>query len=666
MNEIDHLAINTIRTLAMDAVQVAGTGHPGTPMGAADSVYTLWMYHFKHNPKNPKWINRDRFVLSAGHASMLLYSLLYLTGYDVSLNQIMKYRQYGGITPGHPEHNITPGIDVTTGLLGQGVGNAVGLAIAQAHLAAHFNRPGYTILNNFTYVFVSDGDLMEGVSAEAASLAGHLRLSNLVMIYDNNHTTIEGSTDISFTEDKAKRFEAYQWHVQQVDGYNLPALSKAFENAKSDERPSIIISNSHIAYGSPNKQDNSASHGAPLGEQEVRLTKQALDWPLAPLFYVPEEVLKYCQATVEKGSAWEKEWESELNLYRSQFPELSNEFDHFMHYDLQPDWDKDLPVYSPVDGKVAPRKAISKSINAVAKRIPNLIGGSADLGPSTSTMMADIPDFTPDDKNGRNMHFGVREHAMAAVLSGMALFGGLIPYGSTYFVFADYMRPAIRMAAFMKLPVVYIFTHDSVLVGTDGPTHQPVEHLFMLRMTPNLTVIRPCDANETVAAWKWCLNNHSGPVALILARHDIPVLSQTQQPDLYEKLSRGGYILSKEDHSPVDIILMGTGSEVHLLLDAQKSLSNEGISARVVNFPSLELFDQQTQEYRNEVLPPDAAVRLSVEAGSTMGWWKYVGFQGAVHGVDTFGIPGNTEDVIKEFKFTAEEIVIKARTLLKK
>jgi len=666
MNEIDHLAIKTIRTLAMDSVQAAGTGHPGTPMGAADSVYTLWMYHFKHNPKNPKWINRDRFVLSAGHATLLLYSLLFLTGYDVSLDQIMKYRQFGSITPGHPEHIITPGVDVSTGLLGQGVGNAVGLAIAQAHLAAHFNRPGFTLLDNYTYVFASDGDLMEGVSAEAASLAGHLRLSNLVMIYDNNLTTIDGSTDISFTEDKAKRFEAYQWHVQQVDGYDLPAISKAIENAKADERPSIILANSHIAYGSPNKQDNSASHGAPLGELEVQLTKQALGWPLAPLFHVPEEVLQYCHVAVEKGIAWEEEWENKLYLYSNKFPELANEFLRFMNCDLIPGWENDLPVYSTEDGKVAPRKAISKSINAVAKKIPNLIGGSSDLGLSTGTIMADIADFSPDDKNGRNIHFGVREHAMAAILSGMSLFGGIIPYGSTYFVFADYMRPAIRMAAFMKLPVIYIFTHDSILVGTDGPTHQPVEHLFMLRMTPNLTVIRPCDANETVAAWKWCLSNHTGPVALILARHDIPVLAQTQQQGLYEKLSHGGYILSKEKRSSIDIILMGTGSEVHLILDAQRILSNEGISVRVVNFPSLELFEQQSQAYRNEVLPPEATVRLAVEAGSTIGWWNYVGFHGAVHGVDTFGIPGNTEDVIREFKFTAEEIVEKAHMLLKR
>jgi transketolase len=666
MNDIDHLAINTIRALAMDAVQAAGTGHPGTPMGAADSVYTLWMYHLKHNPKNPNWINRDRFILSAGHASMLLYSLLYLTGYDISLDQIKKYRQYGGITPGHPELNVTPGIDVSTGLLGQGVANAVGLAIAQAHLAAYFNRPGHTILDNYTYVFAGDGDLMEGVSAEAASLAGHLRLSNLILIYDNNHTTIEGSTDISFTEDSAKRFEAYQWHVQQVDGYDLAAISDAINNAKADPRPSMIISNSHMAYGSPNKQDDSAAHGAPLGENEVQLTKQALGWPLSPLFYVPDQVLKHCRAAVEKGPAWEQEWKQRFDLYRSQYPDLAAEFDRFMNHELQPGWDKDLPVYSPDDGKVAPRKAISKSINAVARRVPNLIGGSADLGPSTSTIMAGIPDLSPVDKGGRNMHFGVREHGMAAILSGMALFGGLISYGSTYFVFADYMRPAIRMAAFMRLPVVYIFTHDSVLVGTDGPTHQPVEHLFMLRMTPNLTVIRPCDANETVAAWKWCLTHHSGPVALILARHDIPVLSQTRQPDLYEKLSRGGYILAKEERSPADVILMGTGSEVHLLLEAQKTLSDEDVSVRVVNFPSLELFEQQSQEYKNEILPLDAKVRLAVEAGSTSGWWKYVGFQGAVHGVDTFGIPGSTQDVIAEFKFTPEEIVRKARVLLNK
>ncbi len=665
MSKIDQLAINTIRTLAMDAVQAAGTGHPGTPMGAADTIYTLWMYQMKFNPKNPKWINRDRFVLSAGHASMLMYSLLYLTGFDISLDQIKKYRQYGGVTPGHPELNITPGVEVSTGLLGQGVGNAVGLAIAQAHMAAHFNRPGYELLNQFIYVFASDGDLMEGVSAEAASLAGHLKLSNLVMIYDNNHTTIEGKTNISFTEDRAKRFEAYQWFVQQVDGYNVAAISEAIEKAKADERPSIIISNTHIGYGSPNKQDNPVSHGAPLGEEEVELTKKALGWPLSPTFFVPDDVLNHCRTAIEKGQAQEQKWQQLYDSYREEFPELAQEFEQCMAGKLPENWDKDMPTFSESDGKIPPRKAISKAINATAKNVPNLIGGSADLGPSTGTIMAGIPDFTPDNKDGRNIHFGVREHAMGSILSGMALFGGLIPYGSTYLVFADYMRPSIRMAAFMELPVIYIFTHDSVLVGTDGPTHQPVEHLLMLRATPNLNVIRPADANETVAAWRWILNSHKGPVALILARHGVPVLAETQQPNLSDQVSKGGYIISKEERSPADVILMATGSEVYITLEAQKLLAKEGISARVVNFPSLDLFEKQPQKYKNEILSPEIKKRLAVEAGSTLGWWKYVGSQGMVHGVDTFGIPGSTEDVIKEFKFTAEEVARKARELLK-
>ncbi len=665
MKQIDKLAINTIRILAMDAVQLAGTGHPGTPMGAADSVYTLWMKYLKHSPKNPEWINRDRFILSAGHASMLLYSLLFLSGYDISIDQIKKYRQYGGKTPGHPERNVTPGVDVSTGLLGQGIGNAVGLAIAQSHMAARFNRPDYVILDNFTFVFASDGDLMEGVCAESISLAGHLRLSRLIMIYDNNSTTIEGSTDISFSEDITKRFEAYKWHVQQIDGYDLVAISKAIENAKSNEHPSIIICNSHIGYGSPNKQDNSISHGSPLGEHEVQLTKKTLGWPLTPAFFVPENVLNHCRSAIDRGLDWEEQWKSRFDQYQLQYPDLAAELLQLLRNELDLGWDLDLPTFSTECGLVSPRKAINKSINAVAKRISNLIGGSADLGPSTGTIMDSISAYCADDKAGRNIHFGVREHAMAAILSGIALFGGLIPYGSTYLVFSDYMRPAIRMAAFMELPVIYIFTHDSVLVGSDGPTHQPVEHLFMLRMTPNLTVIRPCDANETVAAWKWCLINRSGPVALILARHDIPVLLQTQVSDLYEKLSHGGYILSKEAHSPANLILMGSGSEVHLLIEVQKILAKDGVSVRVVNFPSIELFEKQPRTYKEEVLPSDIPIRLSVEAGSTIGWWKYVGFQGGVHGVDSFGIPGNTQEVINEFKFTVQEVAEKARNLLK-
>ncbi|MDA1372783.1 MAG: transketolase [Proteobacteria bacterium] len=663
MDTIDKLVIDTMRTLAIDAVQAAGTGHPGTAMGAADVVYTLWSKHLLHNPSNPKWLNRDRFVLSAGHASLLLYSMLYLTGYErLTLEEIKCYRRYGSLTPGHPENFLTPGVEVTTGPLGQGFANAVGIAIAETHLGAYFNRPDYKIINHFTYAFVGDGDLMEGVCAEAASIAGHLRLGKLITFYDDNRVTIEGNTSIAFTENSAKRFEAYNWHVEKVDGYDIQAVSAAIDASKADPRPSIIICRTHVAYGSPNKQNTSGAHGAPLGEEEVRLTKQNLGWPLEPAFLVPEEVLEHTRKAIEKGQQLEAVWQLTYDDYAQNFPDLSGELQAAFGGKLPEGWHTNLPAFSPKDGKIAARTTSGKMVNYVADKIPMFFGGAADVGPSIETNMNKFADYSADNYAGRNVHFGVREHAMGGILNGLALYGGVIPYGGTYLVFSDYMRPSIRMAALMKLPVVYVFSHDSVLVGTDGPTHQPVEHLLMFRATPNLTVLRPCDANETVAAWRMALENHTGPTVLSLFRHPLPVLTE-EHSITYQNVSKGAYILSESDKEHPDMLLMGTGSEVHLLIEAQNILSAEGISTRVISCPSLEIFDQQSQEYQVLVLPKSVKCRLAVEAGNTLGWWKYVGSSGSVFGVDCFGIPGSTQDVIEAFNFTGEGVAIQARKL---
>ncbi|RLD07505.1 MAG: transketolase [Chloroflexota bacterium] len=666
MEKIDQLAINTIRTLAMDAVQSAGTGHPGTAMGAADVIYTLWTKHLKHNPNNPEWLNRDRFVLSAGHASMLLYSMLYLTGYEnLTLDEIKKYRRYGSLTPGHPENYLTQGVEVTTGPLGQGFSNAVGMAIAEAHLSEYYNRPGFDVIDNYIYAFAGDGDLMEGVSQEAASLAGHLKLEKLIVIYDDNRVTIEGDTGLAFTEDRAKRFEAYHWHVQKVDGYDTEAISAAIEAAKADPRPSIIMSRSHIAYGSPNKQDSSSAHGAPLGEDEVRLTKEKLDWPLEPAFFVPDEVLTHTRTAVQKGENAEKEWQTLFDGYKKEYPELASEMLYAFAGKLPAGWDKDMPEFSPEDGPMPARVASGKVLNNLAGKIPMILGGAADVGPSIKTILDNAGDFTADDRAGRNLHFGVREHAMGGILNGLSLYGGLIPYGGTYFIFSDYMRPSMRMAALMGLPVIYVFSHDSVLIGTDGPTHQPVEHIASYRAVPNMTVLRPCDANEVTAAWRVALENQTGPTMLLLARHAIPILAETQE-DCFDNLSHGAYVLSPADNQKPELLLMGTGSEVHLLLEAQKILLEEGIHASVISFPSMEIFEKQAQEYKNQVLPQNVLPRLAVEAGSSMGWWKYVGSAGDVFSVDRFGIPGSTEDVIEFFKFTGEGVAERARSLLAK
>lgn len=667
MEKIDQLAINTIRTLAMDAVQSAGTGHPGTAMGAADVIYTLWTKHLKHNPHNPEWLNRDRFVLSAGHASMLLYSMLFLTGYEnLTLDEIKKYRRFGGLTPGHPENYLTAGVEVTTGPLGQGFSNAVGMAIAEAHLSEYYNRPGYNVIDNYIYAFAGDGDLMEGVSQEAASLAGHLKLEKLIVIYDDNRVTIEGDTGVAFSEDRAKRFEAYQWHVQKVDGYDTEAISAAIDAAKADPRPSIIMSRSHIAFGSPNKQDSSSAHGAPLGDDEVRLTKEKLDWPLEPAFFVPDEVLIHTRKAVQNGEIAEKEWQTLFDSYIKEFPELAAEMlDAFAGKLLPVGWDQDMPEFSPEEGPMPARVASGKVLNNLAGKIPAIFGGAADVGPSIKTILDNAGDFSADDRAGRNLHFGVREHAMGGILNGLSLYGGLIPYGGTYFIFSDYMRPSMRMAALMGLPVIYVFSHDSVLVGTDGPTHQPVEHIASFRALPNMTVLRPCDANEVTAAWRVALENQTGPTMLLLARHAIPILAETQE-NCFDNLSHGAYVLSPAENQKPDMLLMGTGSEVHLLLEAQKVLLEEGIHTSVISFPSMEIFEKQTQEYKNQVLPDNVLPRLAVEAGSSMGWWKYVGSAGDVFSVDRFGIPGSTGDVIEFFNFTGDGVAERAKNLLTK
>lgn len=664
-SEIDELCINTIRTLSMDAIQKANSGHPGAPMGLAPAAYILWERFLKHNPKNPEWIDRDRFVLSGGHASMLLYSLLYLSGYDLTLNDIKNFRQWGSKTPGHPEFGHTPGVETTTGPLGQGFSNAVGMAMAERHLATIFNRNGYDIIDHYTYMLCGDGDLMEGISAEAASLAGHLGLAKLTCIYDDNKISIEGSTDIAFTEDVALRFKAYNWHVIKVeDGNNLNNIYKAIKEAKSETtKPSIIVLRTHIAFGSPNKQDSADAHGAPLGEEEIRLTKKNLAWPENVSFYVPEQVTEIFGGCIDKGEKEESIWKEKFEEYCSKYPDLSKKLNDSLNNLLNEGWDADLPDFSNNDGPIATRAASGKILNAIAENTSYLIGGSADLAPSNKTIIESSHDFQKNMFDGRNIRFGVREHAMGGIMSGIALHKGLRPYGGTFLVFADYMRPSIRLAALMKLPVIYIFTHDSIAVGEDGPTHQPVEHLASLRAIPGLTVIRPSDATETVEAWRLAAKTTDCPVALILSRQKLPVIDRTIYSSA-DKLVNGAYVLSDSDGKP-DIILIATGSEVHIALEAGKILEEKGISVRVVSMPSWELFEKTSQEYKDKVLLPDVTIRITIETGISMGWERYAGSNGAVIGINEFGAsaPGNV--VMEKFGFTSENIVQKATELLK-
>lgn len=663
--EIHKKCVNTIRTLSMDAIQKANSGHPGAPMGLAGAAYALWVTIMKHNPGNPEWFNRDRFVLSCGHASMLLYSILHLTGYDLTLDDLKNFRQWGSKTPGHPEFGYTPGVETTTGPLGQGFTNAVGMALAERHLASMYNRSGFNIVDHYTYVMCGDGDLMEGITSEAASFAGHMGLSKLICIYDDNKITIEGTTDITFSEDVAARFRAYNWHVQEIkDGNDLSAIYDAVIRAKEeDSKPSIICLKTHIAFGSPNKQDSPDAHGAPLGEEEIKLTKQNLGWPDSESFLIPEDSAKVFSACIEKGSESESIWNSTFKAYKEKYPSLADSFLKIMNNTFDDEWEKQLPVFSASDSPIATRAASGKVLNAIAEFIPNLIGGSADLAPSNKTVINSSHDFQKDSYDGRNIRFGVREHAMAGILSGIALHGGLIPYGGTFLVFADYMRPSIRLAALMKQPVKYVFTHDSIAVGEDGPTHQPIEHLAGLRSIPGLVVIRPCDANETSEAWKKAIKLTDRPVALILSRQKLPVIDRSRY-GAAEELSNGAYIIFDSEGTP-DIIIIATGSEVHIALSAGEELIKAGIRTRIVNMPSVELFKETPEEYRNQILPPAVKKRIIVEAGIPMGWESFAGENGIIIGISGFGAsaPGGT--VMEKYGFKTENIVEKAMELMK-
>ncbi len=675
---LDTLCINTIRTLSIDAVQKAKSGHPGMPLGAAPMAYVLWTRHLRFNPKNPDWPDRDRFVLSAGHGSMLLYSLLYLAGYDVTMEDLRQFRQWRSRTPGHPERHCAPGVEVSTGPLGQGVGNSVGMAIAERWLAARFNRPGHTIVDHYTYVIASDGDIMEGVGAEAASLAGHLRLGRLIWLYDANLVTLSGTSSVTYTEDVGKRFEGYRWHVQHVaDGNDLAALDRAIAAARAaEDRPSMIIVRTHLGYGSPNRQDTFQAHGEPLGEDEVRLTKRALGWPEDKTFYVPDEALRRFREAVPRGADLEAAWQKRLDAYRAAFPGEAGAFARAFAGAMEDGWEARLPVFAPGDGPLATREASGKVMNAVAGSVPELIGGSADLDPSTHTMLKGAGDFEspsadgahaqgraggPWGYDGRNVHFGVREHAMGAAINGMAAHGGVRPFGATFLIFSDYMRPSVRLAALSELPVIYVWTHDSIGLGEDGPTHQPIEHLASLRAIPNLLVLRPADANETVEAWRVALQRREGPVALVLSRQKLPVFDRANL-GAASATARGGYVLADAEGGRPDAVLIATGSEVALALEARARLAGDGIRCRVVSLPCWELFEAQPAAYRESVLPPGMRARVTVEAASTFGWERYAGDRGVIIGLDRFGASAPGALVLKELGFTVDRLVAAVKT----
>ncbi len=661
--DLDQLCINTIRMLSADAVQQANSGHPGMPMGDAAMAYVLWTKFLRHNPKNPHWQNRDRFVLSAGHGSMLLYSLLHLTGHNLSLDDIENFRQWGSKTPGHPEICLDCGIETTTGPLGQGFATGVGMAMAEKYLAEMFNRPGFPVVDYTIYGIVSDGDLMEGVSAEAASLAGHLKLGKIVYLYSDNKISIEGSTDLAFTEDVAKRFAALNWHVQRVEGNDLKAIERAIAAAKKERsQPSIIIARTHIGFGSPHKQDTADAHGSPLGEEELKLTKQNLGWPLKK-FYIPAPALRHMRKAVLQGKKLEQAWLSQFRRYAKRYPEQAKSWNERLAGTHPDGWEKLLPVFKPEDGAVATRSASGKVLNAIAEKLPHLIGGSADLAPSNNTYLKKYPDFG-GTKRGRNIHFGVREHAMGAILNGMALSRMLIPYGGTFLVFSDYMRPAIRLAALMETHVVYVFTHDSIGLGEDGPTHQPIGHLSSLRAMPHLYVIRPADANETAVAWKIALTDPKRPHALVLSRQNLPVLDRSRYAPA-DGAEKGGYILLDCKGTP-DIILLSSGAEVHITLAAAEELHKTGVRARIVNMVSFELFEQQPTAYRDRVLPLKVEKRLAVEAAASQSWYRYVGLRGSVIGIDRFGASAPAKVLFEKFGFTRDNIVAQARKMLKK
>jgi transketolase len=662
--DLHQVCINTLRILAADAIQEARSGHPGLPLGAASMAYVLWTKFLRCNPANPCWSNRDRFVHSAGHGSALLYSLLHLTGYDISLQDMKQFRQWESKTPGHPEYCLECGIEATTGPLGQGFGMGVGMALAERFLAAQFNRPGFPLMDHFTYAIVSDGDLMEGVACEAASIAGHLRLGKLIYLYDDNHITIEGDTSLTFTENVQGRFQAYGWHVQRVeDGNDLAGIENAIHEAKLEtERPSLIMIRTHIGFGSP-KQDSASAHGEPLGEEALKATKEAFDWPVEPSFHIPDEAVSQFSLALNRGRELETEWQDMFGAYRKEFPSEAESFERQFRGELPRDWDAEIPLFKPEDGAIATRVASGKVLNAIAKRVPNLLGGSADLAPSTKTLISGSADQAFESAGGRNIRFGIREHAMGAMVNGMALHGGVIPYGSTFLIFSDYLRPSLRVAALMNVHSIFVFTHDSIAVGEDGPTHQPVEHLASLRAMPNFMVIRPADANETVVAWKVAMQ-HSRPSALILSRQNLPIIDQERYGHA-AGLGKGAYILSDVQGTP-DILLIATGSEVHLALQAQEKLSTEkGIQARVISMPCWELFLEQPQEYRDHVLPRGVKARLAIEAASPFGWSQWVGDQGATIGVDRFGASAPGSEVLRRFGFSLDNVVARALELVK-
>lgn len=661
---LDELCINTIRFLSVDAVQQANSGHPGMPMGAAPMAYVLWTKFLRHSPRNPGWLDRDRFVLSAGHGSMLLYSLLHLSGYDLSLDDLKNFRQWGSKTPGHPEYGDTPGVETTTGPLGQGFATGVGMAIAERHLAARFNKSNHDIVDHYTYGIISDGDLMEGISHEAASFAGHLKLGKLIYLYDDNHISIEGKTDIAFTENRLQRFEAYGWHVQQVeDGNDLQAIEDALTAARNEtDRPSLVAVRTSIGFGSPNRQDTAKAHGEPLGDEERRLTKEKLGWPQEPTFYIPEEALSHFRKSVDKGLELEQQWTESFRSYLNEFPDLGSMFEKQIKGELPQNWDKEIPVF-PADPKGKATRVISGQVlNAIAKNVPALMGGSADLAPSNKTWIDNEENFQAGSYDQRNIHFGVREFGMTAVLNGMALHGGFIPYGGTFLIFSDYMRPAIRLAALMKQHVIYVLTHDSIGLGEDGPTHQPIEHLASLRSMPNVTVLRPADANETAEAWKFAIKSNKGPTVLALTRQSLPTLDRTVFGPA-ELLHRGAYVIKDVNGTP-DAIILASGSEVKLALEAAETLAQDGVAARVVSMPSWELFDDQTQEYKNSVLPENVKARVSIEAGATQGWHKYLGMNGIAIGLDHFGASAPINDLFTNFGITADSVVQAVKSLV--
>lgn len=660
----DELCVNTIRCLAIDAVEKAKSGHPGAPLGAAAIAYVLWDRFLKHNPTDPFWIDRDRYILSAGHASALSYSLFHLTGYDMPLDELKQFRQWGSRTPGHPEYELTPGLNVTTGPLGQGFANGVGMAIAERWLASHYNEPGHEIIDHYTYALCSDGDLMEGISSEAASLAGHLKLGKLIYLYDDNDISIEGGAELTFTEDVGTRFHGHGWDViGPIDGLSIDAVDQALRQAHTAaDRPHLIICRTVIGYGSPNKAGTAAAHGEPLGEEEVRLTKEHLGWKYTEPFYVPPEVLDYFRKALERGKNYQEEWQKKFDMYRRSFPDKANDFERDISGELPLGWDERLDSLFKGEVKpIATRDASGRVMNTIAKKVHNLMGGSADLAPSTKTLLKDKGDFEASSYGGFNLHFGVREHGMGGIANGLALHGGLIPYAATFLIFSDYMRPPMRLAAMMKARVIYVFTHDSVGLGEDGPTHQPIEQTMGLRMVPNMLVIRPADATETAEAWKIAIQRKNGPTALMLSRQGLPVLDREKLAPV-SGVQKGGYVLW-EEIAPPDIILIGTGSEVPIALEAGKLLFEKRIAARVVSLPCWELFDAQPVEYRRSVLLPNVK-RLSIEAGTTIGWERYVGPDGIAIGLNRFGASAPYKTIYEKLGLTPQRVVDETIRLL--